>query len=341
MNSKVIIIDQDVRLFKMVEDAIKKHHRDVDPIKVSTIDNAVKMLKTEPIAVIASVFNTLTARDLAFINYVADSFIDILHIVIGENEPDAIKLVIKNEGNVDYLKKPYTPETVAIKIINILNQQKDGGALYNVSSSMILQIIQMEQRTCTIRILDHKSNKRGALYFMNGRILDAWVVGKRGELAAYEIFSWDNVSLFIQNSCYQTKKRMEGELQAILLEAMRLKDEAVLKKADEPDSSLEEDEIFIDVGEAVSDDLNRLKDRITKDQASKDSILDIYEDEKWNNLLSQARRIGTFFGSGELRVGCVEEGGKQDYLLVPGKQTVVIAIEQRCPRDKLIKLIMS
>ena len=44
--------------------------------------------------------------------------------------------------------------------------------------------------------------------------------------AAYLIFSWEEVTLSIQNECPQKDNKINSDLQPIILEAMRLKDEA-------------------------------------------------------------------------------------------------------------------
>ncbi len=125
-----------------------------------------------------------------------------------------------------YITKPFRVEDLASEIQRTLKREADGGTLHDVSSGMFLQLIEMEQKTCTIRIADSRNQKQGVLYFRDGDLLDARINGLKGEKAAHEIFSWDEVTLSIQNGCPLTEKRIQGELQAILLEAMRLKDEA-------------------------------------------------------------------------------------------------------------------
>ena len=54
----------------------------------------------------------------------------------------------------------------------------------------------------------------------------------QGKTAAYEIFSWDEVTLSIQNECPPMENRIQSDLQPIILEAMRLRDEKESKDAD-------------------------------------------------------------------------------------------------------------
>jgi hypothetical protein len=61
---------------------------------------------------------------------------------------------------------------------------------------------------------------------MEGELMDARIRNLQNKPAAYKIFSWSKVTLFIEDKCPLSDKRIDGDLQAILFEAMRLKDEA-------------------------------------------------------------------------------------------------------------------
>jgi len=126
---------------------------------------------------------------------------------------------------VGYVEKPFKVEDLARKITTALKKQADGGILRHVSSGTFIQLLEMEQKTCTIRLTDGKSGKHGVLFFREGELLDARVNGLRGTDAAYKIFAWDEVTLSIQNTCSLEEDKIQSDLQAILLEAMRLKDE--------------------------------------------------------------------------------------------------------------------
>jgi len=56
--------------------------------------------------------------------------------------------------------------------------------------------------------------------------MDARIGGRHGKQTAYEIFAWDEVTLSIQDDCAIKEKKIDEDLQAILFDAMRLKDEA-------------------------------------------------------------------------------------------------------------------
>jgi hypothetical protein len=83
----------------------------------------------------------------------------------------------------------------------------------------------MEQKTCTVRLVNRESNKHGVLFFREGDLIDARVDNTQGEAAAREILTWADVILSIQDKCLQKEKKIHTEFQDILEEALRLKEE--------------------------------------------------------------------------------------------------------------------
>jgi len=91
---------------------------------------------------------------------------------------------------------------------------------------MFVQLIEMEAKTCTIRVENKSSGKIGVLFFNKGELLDARIDEQHGETVAHDIFAWDKVTFYIQDACKLKEKRIDKGLQSILLDAMRQKDEA-------------------------------------------------------------------------------------------------------------------
>jgi hypothetical protein len=198
----------------------------------------------------------------------------------------------------------------------------------------------MEQKTCTVRLIDSYSGKEGALFFSDGQLLDAITPDKKGLKAAHDIFSWGQVTLAIQNSCVLKENRIKEPMQSILLEAMRQKDEKdesrksresavkpitkVKKAAEQP---------------TVSNRLARLKQVIKKEIGKVSGYEDFFIDNTWENFVSKITRIGNIFESGAPRVIYISRGDPKDIILLPNEDIMVISVNSRCPRDSIIQMI--
>ena len=202
------------------------------------------------------------------------------------------------------------------------------------SAEKNVPLIEMEQKTCTIRLEDKFSNKKGILFFQEGELLDARANDLQGENAAYEIFSWDQVNLSIQNGCALKEKRIHSEMQHLILEAARRKDEDIAE--DVQPAVMEEVEPFepdpVDVIVAI-------KEKIEAKLGPSCGLEDIYRDNSWDSRLLQLSRAGVFFNIGELEMGYIDKGEENDFIVLPGENTTVMSVTPKCPRDKLLRIL--
>jgi hypothetical protein len=199
---------------------------------------------------------------------------------------------------------------------------------------------------------------------MNARIGD-----KHGRDAAYEILSWSNVSLTIEHDCVYKEKLLQGDLQAILLDAMRVKDEMAEEMEAEEESA--GSEILLD---SVHDepepkpvpkapppkpkkttakvrpvrkepDLSNLtpieliRTKIKNAIGSRNGVIDVYHDQSWDGLVDQASTIGDAFNCGQLNVLYVNKDSNDQFIIVPGDDTTAISISPDSPWDRIIDVL--
>jgi len=226
-------------------------------------------------------------------------------------------------------------------VLATLRKESEGGTLHSVSSGMFLQLIEMEQKTCTIRLIDKTSGKEGVLFFCDGELFDARTANLKGESAAYKIFSWDEVNLSIQNECRQREQKIHRDINAILLEAMRLKDEA--DEEEEPEVVHEEIEEIEELPEELesktTDPLMRMQTRLREEVGERCGLEDIYQDNSWDGFMAQISRMGAFFRAGKLKLIYLDRNEPNDLILVPGTKTAVLLVNAKCPRDRIITIL--
>jgi len=206
----------------------------------------------------------------------------------------------------------------------------------------------MEQKTCTIRVFNKLTQKKGILFFHKGDLLDARINNRQGNTAAYEIFAWDSVTLSIQDECAITTKKIEGELQAILFDAMRMKDEAggapedfeekppELKKASPPKAPAKQAAPEKPVQLSFPD---MLRKKFKAAAGSTDSLDDIYVDGSWYELLEHAKFIAPLFSAGSLKLCFINRGERLNLIVMPGDEPTVIAVTADCPRDQVLEAL--
>lgn len=103
------------------------------------------------------------------------------------------------------------------------NKKSISGQIAGVTLSSFLQMIEMEQKTCTIKIFSKQD--LGRIFFLNGVLIDADTKTRANTDALYKILSWKNIVIEVEENTSKTQDRIRLPLMHILLESTRYTDE--------------------------------------------------------------------------------------------------------------------
>jgi CheY-like chemotaxis protein len=334
MIKNVLLVDDDHEMLIALKQGFDKYKDSFAILLASDGLKAVESLKKNTISLVVTDLKMPGMDGFELLAHIMEHYPDIPVIIITGYSTPEMEHLAREGGAVGYIAKPFLIENLARQILSTLRRESEGGTLHNVSSGMFLQLVEMEQKTCTIRLEDKFSNQKGILFFQEGDLLDARVNDLQGEKAAYEIFSWDQVNLSIQNGCALKEKRIHSEMQHLILEAARRKDEALVENV-QP-AVMEEVESFepdpVDLIDAI-------KEKIEAELGPNSGLEDIYRDNSWDSRLLQLSRAGVFFNIGALAMGYIDKGEDNDFIVLPGESTTVLAVNPKCPRDKLLRAL--
>ena len=334
MIKNVLLVDDDTEMLHALKEGFKKYQESFAVLLAEDGQKALKGLKQNIISLVVTDLKMPNMDGFELLAHIMEHYPDIPVVIItGYSTPEMEQLARKG-GAVGYIAKPFLIENLARQILTTLRKESEGGTLHNVSSGMFLQLIEMEQKTCTIRLEEKSGGEKGILFFSDGELLDARVNNMQGESAAHEIFSWDAVNLSIQNGCALKENKIQSDLQPLILEAMRRKDEEEPEEV--PESVMEQIEPS---AEEPADRLKRLKLRIEQKIGPQCGLEDLYQDEFWDSRVAQLAKAGEFFHFGKFMLGYIDNGDANDYILLPGQKTTVITVDPKCPRDKILRVI--
>ncbi|MFH2220353.1 MAG: response regulator [Pseudomonadota bacterium] len=367
----VLFVDDDVILRRLIQ---KKFKRYKDTFTVLTAGNgleAIEELKKNIISLVITDLQMPQMDGFALLARLTEKYPDIPVIVqTGHSTPKTKKTALK-KGAAGYIEKPFKLEDLVQKIIATLKKESEGGVLQSISLEMFIQLVEMEMKTCTIRVVERKSGKQGVLFLKEGDLLDARVLDRHGKPAAYEILSWEDVTLSIQDDCPISEKKIDDGLQSIVFEAMRLKDESGaadedfeekveedVESTEAPALEMKED---LDLGTGLTESREPSLDEKAIDKEHKapgalsaeDAVLNmlgnviggkkcleyIYRDSAWNEFISRASEIGKCFEAGQLKACYIGRGEATDFVLLPGEETTVIAVNPECPRERFLEVL--
>jgi CheY-like chemotaxis protein len=339
----VLLVDDQPEILHSLREELAGYKEVFSVMTAENGDEAIRQLRQDDISLVVTDLKMPNIDGFGVLAHVMESYPDIPVIVMTGYSTMEMKRLAHQGGAVGYISKPFKIRDLAKLIVTSLRREADGGTLHNVSSGMFLQLVEMEQKTCTIRLADRASKRRGVLFFRDGDLLDARTNGVKGEEAAHHIFSWEEVTLSIENTCRCREKKIQGELQAILLEAMRLKDEKG-KAQDLPGETVETADLVPgddEKQESENSQIEMLNKTIMSKVSPRYSVDEIYYDNVWDGLLGQMGRIGKSFSFGPLRLAYMDVGASKDVILIPGERTILIPVDSKCPRDRIIQALLE
>ena len=338
MIKNVLIVDDDKDLLASIKEGLGKYN---ETFLIFTSDNgpdAIEKLKKNTISLVVTDLKMEPMDGFSLLSHIMENYPDIPVIIItGYSTPEMEKLA-KKGGAVGYISKPFIVKDLALKMLATLRREADGGTLHNVSSGMFLQLVEMEQKTCTIRLEDTSSGRKGVLFFKDGELYDARMNDLQGKDAAYEIFSWEQVVLSIQNICQAKENKIQSDLQGLILDAMRVKDEKSETAEELPDAP-ESIPIAEEVKAEKPDPVSAVRTGIEKNLGARSGIEDVYLDSSWDSLISQMSRLGAFFRIGKIKSVFVDIGEMRIFILKQDEKTVVVAVSPKCPRDRIMQIL--
>ena len=338
MIANVLIVDDDREMLTTLEKGFAKYDDTFTVLTAEDGQTAMEVLRHETVSLVVTELKVPGIDGLGLLKHVTESYPEIPAIVITAYSTPEMERLARESGAAEYCSKPVMPENLAQKIMTILSRESDGGTLHSVSSGIFLQLIEMEQKTCTIRLEDLSSGQKGVLFFRDGELLDARVCRLQGKPAAQRIFSWDKVTISIQNDCPPIENKIQSELQTLILEAARLKDEAAspdgdLGEAEEPTGETDAEEV------TSSDPISRIRHAIEKRIGQAGGVEDIYQDTSWDGFIHRLSALGELFRSGPMKLCFVDKGESSDHIIIPGRKTTVISVNPKSPRDKIMKAL--
>lgn len=143
------------------------------------------------------------------------------------------------DGVEEFIPKPFLVKDlvrVTKKVIDRLHLEKlqkrasrpgiIQGRLEEMSMTDLLQSLEMGQKSC--RLVVHKGDEQGELYFNSGQCHDAKIGKLEGDEAVYKVILWTEGEFEIDFNAANASKRntTTKNTTGLLMEAMRLMDEA-------------------------------------------------------------------------------------------------------------------
>jgi len=318
MVRKVLFVDDDQILQCAIENQLAGFSDSFSLSCAKDGFDALKKLKKTYFSVVIIDLIMPRMDGMSLLSHMRDKYPDVAVIMTSEMSTDEMRNLIPDSGISEYFNKPFQADALAQSIMRALQKEADGGVMHKVSPPVFFQLMVMEGKTCTIRVIDKVSQQGGVLYFIDGQLLDARIGELNGLDAAYEVFGWDDVTVILHDDCEPREDRINSDLQPIIMKAVGLKDES-----DECSFPVETIRSFLQ--EELGDKCDQLEG-----SAPAKSI---------EEVVDALNKIADLSDFGSLKVVHVDNGKKESKIVLAGQPATVLSVNSDCPPEKVIQLL--
>ena len=220
----VLIVDDSVMLINYLKDSFKEYKDEFELITANDGQEAIEKLKSKSISLLVTDLQMPNIDGLGLLSYKNKHYPSIPCIVMSAHgTPKIIESI--QQDILQFIEKPFTAEELAKVIISALKRGSPDGSLSGISIVSFLQMVEMEQKTCLCEI--ESSDTKGFFYFKGGALYHAVCGDLKGEEAALKLIQIENPTInFKKPPDRKIPRRINAELTALILEAMRLMDES-------------------------------------------------------------------------------------------------------------------
>ncbi len=348
---QVLIVDNNTDLLMSIKEGLGRFRSQFSVLLAGDGKKALDILKKESISVVVSDVKMPKMNGLELLLNITNEYPDIPVIIMTAYGREELEWMARRSGAVAFIGKPFSMRDLSTKLLSLLKQESDGGVINSIAVGVFMQLAEMEEMTCTIRVRSDINSTTGVVFFKEGQLMDARYGSKVGEDAIFMIMALEQAKIEIQNSCSATvQARIGMGLQAVLLEAMRLKDELA------SDESEKNDEVRA-VKESISPPqppaarpakkvpvrkkkptAKRILQAIQKKIGKKIGIGQIYADRDWEHTVTLALKVGGFFNAGPLQCGYISRTNEDPVFFIPGSPSALMKVDRMSPRDRMFNI---
>ncbi|GAB6094996.1 hypothetical protein JCM14469_12480 [Desulfatiferula olefinivorans] len=217
----ILIVDDDPDVLYMLAHALDARP-DVGVITADTGSSALRLMKNIKIdlAVLDREMPDVDGLDL--FAAVTAEHPEIPVMMMTWHGDERLVDAVNRRSGCRWFEKPFEIDMFRDMVTEEL-QSGPKGVIDGISISAFLQMIEMEEKTCTLNI--RSGGETGIMYFFKGRLMDALTGDITGQDAAYHIIHWNKAAIEIEDICRKREKRIHHSLMQILVEAARLNDD--------------------------------------------------------------------------------------------------------------------
>lgn len=237
---KVLITDDEQSFLLSLKDGFKVHENKFIILTATNGQEAIEILKSTSVDLLVTDLEMPVMNGFEFLAWASRELPNLPLIVMTAFGTPEIESRLEQFDALRYLEKPLDLDTLEKAILEGLETQTKS-YIQGITPATFLQLLHLENKSCTLKI--SSENRTGYLYLSEGNLIDAKFDDISGEPAANQIICWENSKIELDNFIQRHEGPIKSSMEALLLNAHRLKDERMAAN-DDQQTEIDTDELF-------------------------------------------------------------------------------------------------
>jgi CheY-like chemotaxis protein len=219
----VLIVDHDPVMVQTITGLLKSQGGFLEILTAANGKRALEIAAQQTVDIVITGLRLPEVDGFELLSSLAKSHPSVRVIVTTTNASPMFRAKIKQIPAAVHLDQTLDLTQLTRRIFTEL-QIDYGGQVRGINLSSFLQMIENEERTCTMQI--NAKGKSGSLVVEEGQLIDARFGELESEAAALQILTWDNVIIDLDYAGIQRERKINAPLMKLLIESGKIVDEA-------------------------------------------------------------------------------------------------------------------
>jgi CheY-like chemotaxis protein len=220
--TRVLIVDDDPNQVRVLARVVSLRQPGLSVVTAHSGAEAVELLRSMPIDLVLTDLQMPDMNGFELVAWLLSHQPHVQVFTMTAFPDDEAVDRLRALGSVECYTKPLDVASVLERLSATLAQGVRGH-VRNISLPSLLQLIEMERKTCTLAV--ESEGRTGYLYMTEGVLIDARLGEQQGDDAAIQIAGWRSSAVTIINTCATKQRTIERSMGFIIMEAVRLMDE--------------------------------------------------------------------------------------------------------------------
>lgn len=223
--NNVLVVDNDSITLHILAGMLKNHSNLLNIYSAQNIQTALEILNQYKIHILLTGMHISESDVFKLCLLLSDT--DTRIVIVTDNASPEFCKKIENLKTVIHFNQGLDISLLTKRIFTEL-QIDYGGQIRGLTLSTLLQVLELERRSCTL-LVTAKSN-RGTIYLTDGKLTAAKAGNLTGITAALHILNWQNVLIDIDYKPKEFDLEITKPLMTLLLESGKVMDEELSQR---------------------------------------------------------------------------------------------------------------